>query len=82
MYTGNQEKVEIECNMSLLNVVIETFTKDINIKKVDDNTFNASFYTVLSGFKYWCLRNIENVNIIKPLKLKKEINNILKEKIK
>jgi predicted DNA-binding transcriptional regulator YafY len=82
MYTGNQEKVEIECSMELLDVVIETFGKDIKIKKVDNNTFYASFYTVLSGFKYWCLRNIENVDIISPQKLKKEINKILKEKLK
>jgi predicted DNA-binding transcriptional regulator YafY len=82
MFTGNQEKVEIECSMELLDVVIETFGKDIKLKKVDNNTFYASFYTVLSGFKYWCLRNVENVKIISPQKFKKEINKILKENIK
>lgn len=81
MYTGDQEKVEIRSNILLLDVVIETFGKDIKLKKIDENTFQASFYTVLSGFKYWCLRNIENVEIISPIKLKKEIDKVLKENV-
>ena len=82
MFTGEQEKVEIECNIILLDNVIETFGKDIKIKKINEEIFYASFYTVLSGFKYWCLRNIENVKILSPLKFKKEITKIIKESIK
>lgn len=79
MFMGDSEKVEVECNMELLDNVIELYGKDIKLKRIDENRFHASFYTNLSGFKYWCLRNIENVLVISPLSLKKDIKKILKE---
>ena len=82
MYTGDLEKVEIECNISMLDTIIETFGKNIKINKIDDNSFKAEFYTVLEGFKYFCLRNIETVKVVKPESLKNKIIKILKENVK
>lgn len=82
MFMGESVKVEIECSMELLDNVIELYGKDVKLKKIDTNTFYASFYTNLKGFKYWCLRNLENVKVISPFTLKKDIIKILEKTLK
>lgn len=77
-YTGDMEHVTIECDMSLLDTVIETFGKDIKFEYINENKFKVSFYTVIEGFKFWCLRNLENVKVIEPISLNKKIKQIIK----
>lgn len=79
MFIGDSEKVEIECDMELLDNVIELYGKNITLRKIDDYKFYASFYTSIPGFKYWCLRNLEMVRVISPISLKKEIKKIVSE---
>ena len=81
MFSGDAEKVEIKCDVSLLDNVIELYGKDIKLEKIDDNTFYASFYTTIKGFRYWCLRNIETVKVLSPKSLVKDIKNVLKENL-
>lgn len=79
MLSGDTEKVEIECDMSILDNVVELYGKDIKLKKLDDNKFYASFYTTIKGFRYWCLRNIETVKVLSPISLVKDIKKTIKE---
>ena len=79
MLSGVLEKVEIECDMSLLDTVIETYGKDIVLKRINKDRFYASFNTTIKGFRYWCLRNIEMVKIISPESLNENIMNTLRE---
>lgn len=79
MLSGDTEKVEIECDMSLLDNVVELYGKDIKLKKIDNNQFYASFYTTVKGFRYWCLRNIETVKVLSPSSLVKDIKKVIKE---
>lgn len=81
MYTGDSIPFEIECNMSMLDTIVETFGKDIKIEKIDDNTFKTKVYSPEEGFKYFCLRNIETIKVLSPQSFKKRIIKILKEKI-
>ncbi|MCH5167735.1 MAG: WYL domain-containing protein [Erysipelotrichales bacterium] len=81
MLSGDTEKVEIECDMSLLDNVIELYGKDIKVSKIDDNKFYASFYTTIKGFRYWCLRNIETVKVLSPQSLIKDIKKVMKDNI-
>lgn len=78
MLSGETEKVEIECDMSLLDNVVELYGKNIKLKKIDNNKFYASFYTTIKGFRYWCLRNIETVKVLSPNSLAKDIKNVMK----
>ncbi len=80
MLSGDTEKVEIECDMSMLDNVIELYGKGIKLKRINDNKFYASFYTTVKGFRYWCLRNIESVKVISPKSLVNDISKILNEK--
>ena len=78
MYGGVGEKIEVLCDNALLDNVIEVFGKDIKITKYDANHFKLTMNKDLEGFKYYLLRNIEFIKIIKPQKLKEEIAKILK----
>lgn len=79
MLSGETEKVEIECDMSILDNVVELYGKDIKLKKIDNHKFYVSFYTTIKGFRYWCLRNIETVKVLSPNSLVKDIKNVMKE---
>ncbi len=78
MYGGVGEEIEVLCDNALLDNVIEVFGKDIKITKYDANHFKLIMNKDLEGFKYYLLRNIEFIKIIKPQKLKEEIASILK----
>lgn len=82
MFSGDVEKVIIECDMKLLDNVIELYGKDIKTEKLNENLFKATFYTNIKGFRYWCLRNIEMVKVIEPDYLKKNIIETIKEVLK
>lgn len=79
MLSGDTEKVEIECDMSMLDNVVELYGKDIKLKKLDSNRFSASFYTTVKGFRFWCLRNIETVRVIAPASLIKDIKKVMED---
>lgn len=77
MFGGDQEEIEFKCNMELLDMVVEQFGKDILLNKIDENTFIANIKASRKGFKYFALRNLENVKIVKPESLRKEIIKII-----
>lgn len=78
MYGGKGSDIEVICDMLLLDNVIEVFGKDINILKYDDNHFKLKMNKDIEGFKYYALRNIEYIDIVKPQELKDNIDKILK----
>ena len=79
MYGGKGSDIEVICDNKLLDTVIEVFGKDIDIKKYDNNHFKLKMNKDIEGFKYYVLRNIEYIDIIKPIELKNEINKILND---
>lgn len=79
MFSGDAEKVEIECDMSMLDYVVESYGKDIKLKKISEDKFYAMFYTPIKGFRYWCLRNIETVKVISPSSLVNDIKKVMKD---
>lgn len=78
MYGGTGEEIIVLCDNCLLDNVIEVFGKDIKITKYDDKYFKLIMNKDLEGFKYYLLRNLEFIKIIKPQKLKVEIEQIIK----
>ena len=79
MFGGVKTEVEFICHNRLLENVLEQFGKDTPIKKYDDEHFRATTEMNMEGFKYWVLRNIESVDIIKPIELKNELKKILEQ---
>ncbi len=47
MLSGITQKVEIECDMSILDNVVELYGKDIKLRKLDNNRFFIQLVNVL-----------------------------------
>lgn len=79
MYGGVGKDIEVICKNKLLDNVIEVFGKDIKITKYDEEHFKLLMNKDINSFKYYVLRNIEYIDILKPKELKDEIDKILKD---
>ena len=77
MFGGKKELIEAKCKMFLLDTVIEEFGKETSITKLDDEHFKFVSETNTMGFKMWAMRNIDVVEVIKPVSLRNEIKEII-----
>ena len=77
MFGGKKELIEAKCKMFLLDTVIEEFGKETSITKLDDEHFKFVTETNTMGFKMWAMRNIDVVEVIKPVSLRNEIKEII-----
>lgn len=77
MFGGKKELIEAKCKMFLLDTVIEEFGKETSITKLDDEHFKFVTETNTMGFKMWAMRNIDVVEVIKPVSLRDEIKEII-----
>ncbi len=79
MFGGKKEEIEVKCPISLLDTVIELFGKDIKISKINDETIKIKLKVNSMGFKMWAMRNIDCVEVVKPLELRNEMKEIIEE---
>lgn len=82
MFGGQKEEIEAICHMFLLDAVFDQFGKNITIIKNDDKSFKLILDTNRMGFKFWVLRNIDAVEVVKPVSLRNEIKEIIKDAVK
>ena len=67
MFVGDEEKVRIQFDNSLLGVVIDRFGKDSVTYKIDDNSFMAILTVKLSPpFWGWIFQFGNRVKIVSP----------------
>ena len=80
MFGGKKEEIEVICHIKLLDTIFETFGKNVTIKKIsnDEEHFKLLVDTNALGFKMWAMRNIDLVEVKKPLKLREEMQEIIK----
>ncbi|WLD94265.1 YafY family protein [Alkalihalobacillus sp. AL-G] len=84
MYSGEEQPIEIQIDNSLINVMIDRFGRNVDIRKVDDNSFilktNAS---VSDGLVGWLLMWGGQAKVLKPgtlvQKLKEESQKLYKQ---
>ena len=79
MYGGELEIVEAIINKNLIDDVIDTFGRDVEISEYNEKQFMIKTKINIEGFKNWSLRHLEDVQITYPLKLKDEIARILEK---
>jgi predicted DNA-binding transcriptional regulator YafY len=81
MFGGKKEEVEAICNVILLDTVLDQFGKNITIEKIngDDENFKLIIDTNTVGFKMWAMRNIDLVEVIRPVSLRNEIKSIIEK---
>ena len=84
MYGGKKQEVEAICHITLLNPVFDVFGKNITIEKIpkDEEHFKLVVDTNTLGFKMWAMRNIDLVEVKKPISLRKEMQDIIKDACK
>lgn len=81
MFGGEKEEIEAICDIKLLNAVLDIFGKNITIEKIpkDDEHFKLIVDANALGFKMWAMRNIDLVEVKKPITLREEMKKILEE---
>lgn len=77
MFGGEKDVVEVECRDYLLDDVFETFGKNIELRRVNDERFRVKLEANLEGFKFWVLRNLESVEVLSPESFRNEIKEIV-----
>ena len=79
VFGGKKEEIEAICNKWTLDNVFDTFGKNITIKKIkgDEEHFKLLVDASTIGFKIWAMRNIDAVEVIKPVSLRKEMQEII-----
>ena len=79
-FGGKLIEVEAICKMGLLDEVIDQFGRNITIEKRDNtDEFKLIVDSSRIGFKMWAMRNIDYVEVIKPLSLRKELKDIIED---
>lgn len=81
MFGGQKEEIEAICDIRLLNAVLDIFGKNITIEKIpkDDEHFKLIVDANALGFKMWAMRNIDLVEVKKPITLREEMRKIVEE---
>jgi predicted DNA-binding transcriptional regulator YafY len=81
MFGGKKEEVEAICNIMLLDAVLDQFGKNITIEKIngDDENFKLIVDANTLGFKMWAMRNIDLVEVVRPISLRKELQEVIKK---
>ena len=81
MFGGKKEEIEAICSMFLLDTVLDEFGKNITIEKIEEDKekFRLILDTNTMGFKMWAMRNIDCVEILRPLNLRNEVKDIIEE---
>ncbi len=84
MFGGPKEEIEVICHVLLLDTIIETFGRNVSISKIpnDDEYFRLTVNTSILGFKMWAMRNIDLVEVKKPISLRQEMKKIVEEATK
>ena len=74
MFSGNTEKVKLQFDNSLINVVIDRFGKEVEIQKVDQDAFVIEVDVVATNtFLSWLFMFGDKVKIVEPVKLKNDM---------
>lgn len=82
MFGNISHEIEVICDNKLLDNVVDLFGETAIIKKYDNNRFKLIINKDLEGFKRYVLTNLDMIEVIKPIELKNEIENIINKYLK
>ena len=70
---GTPERIVMNCDLAILDDVIDRFGTEVQIRERDENTFTASFTAPPRGVKFWALQYLPYVEVMEPAWLREEI---------
>ena len=79
MFGGEKENIEIICTDYLLDTIFELFGKEAKILKIDNKAFKVKLQANPLGFKFWAMRNLDCIEVLKPKTLRNEIKAIIED---
>lgn len=80
MTLGDIENITLEFDLSLVNIVFDTFTQDVLIQKVNASTFTINVSTTIStNFIGWLMQFGKKVKVHSPPSLIDEIKSLIDE---
>ena len=82
MFGGERQIIELKCDMLILDAVIEKFGTNIEIQKMDEHYFKVRLNVCPKGLKMWIMQYLNYVEILKPLSIREELIDNLKEILK
>lgn len=79
MFGGKKEEIEAICHIWLLDTIFETFGRNVTIEKIpkDEEHFKLLVDTNPLGFRMWAMRNIDLIEVKRPISLRKEMKEII-----
>lgn len=76
MYTGELTEVQLRCDRSITEQVLDRFSEDIFIKDVTDTKFSFAVKAIISeALVTWIINYGKNLTVIKPDALKEMVKN-------
>ena len=80
MFGGKKEEIEAICHIWLLDTIFDVFGRNVTIEKIqnDDTYFKLIVDTNPMGFRMWAMRNIDLIEVKRPLSLREEMKKIIK----
>ena len=82
MFGGETEQIVAKCNNLLIDEVVERFGKDISMERINEKQFEITVNANSLGFKFWAMRNLDLVEVIKPSTLREELNDVITQAYK
>ena len=81
MFGGKKQEIEAVCHIWLLDAIFDIFGKNITIEKIPgtEEYFKLKVDTNPIGFKMWAMRNIDLVEVKRPVSLREELKLIVNE---
>lgn len=79
VFSGDEEEIIAECDEYLLGEVIEKFGKNVKITPINKETFEMQLKVNPFGFKLWSMRNLDLVEVKKPISLRSEMIKIIED---
>ncbi len=77
MFGGELVDIKAQCHNYLLDTVVDVFGKDISIMRLNKDYFEINVKANQLGFKFWAMRNIDLVEVIEPVELRKELIDVI-----
>ena len=83
MFSGKDCEVILQIKKGLINLVIDELGEDVELHKINEDTFQARFCAKLGmGLTKWVLQLGPHANVISPLELREDVRLNLEEMIK
>ena len=76
MYSGDETGVTLRCKKEVLDVIIDTFGKDVMLAD-EGETFTVYTKCGKEDIVKFCLQYVESVDLLEPLSLREEVRKVL-----